>query len=148
MAKGITMSQDDLRALLASLMAEHQLSLGGFGKLLATTISPQHMAFTKQYVARLRDGQDRITDEIATALLVLGAMVDGQSEVQARARSFNVLATHDLPDNTVVLVPARQCALPGCRVAFCGYPAQRYCSGECRKEARRRAKQAHPIAIH
>jgi hypothetical protein len=147
MAKGITMSQDDLRALLATMLAEHGLSLGGFGKLLAQTISADHMPFTKQYVARLRDGKDRITEEIAGALLVLGAMADGQSELQARARTYTVLATHDLPPNTVVLIPARQCALPGCRMMFCGHPARRYCSDECKKEARKRRNQRSLSAV-
>jgi hypothetical protein len=145
--------QTALRELLKSVLAGrndggHHESLGQFGSVLAATIDPKHRPFSKQYVIRLREADDRITPEIARALNVLGAMLDGQSEVQARAREYTVLATHELPGNTVVLVPARQCALPGCRVAFVGYPAQRYCGPECRKEAQRRRREASHSAVH
>ena len=132
-------SQENLRAVLADLLLQRGESLGEFGAVLAKTIDEQRPPFSRQYVYRLKRGQDVITEEIATAILVLGAMADGVSELQARAHPVRVLAIHDLPDDVVVMGKHRGCRLPGCRIQFVpASPAQRYCSRDCRGEAARR----------
>lgn len=133
--------QARLRALLAEIMTARQESLTAFGATLAATIDASRQPYSRQYVHRLRSGADAITPEIAGALHVLAAMLDGASELQARAREYTVLATHDLPPGTVVLGHAQSCALAGCRVHYvAASPRQRYCSTECRKEAKRRKR--------
>lgn len=136
------MSQANLRAILIDLLLQRGESLGEFGAVLARTIDPDRAAFSRQYIYRLKNGQDVITDELANALLVLGAMADGIGELQARARSVQVLALHDLPPNVIIIGKARGCDLPGCRIRFVpASSAQRYCSRECRHEAARRRRQ-------
>lgn len=128
-------SQDHLRLLLAELIRERGESLAEFGAVLARTIDAGRPPFSRQYVYRLKAGQDMITDEIAGALQVLGAMLDGVNELQARAHYVRVLAVHVLPDDVIVLGRPRSCDLPGCRIQFVpASPAQRYCSAECRRE--------------
>lgn len=135
----VGMSQENLRAVLADLLRQRGESLSEFGAVLARTIDEHRPAFTRQYIHRLKAGQDVITEEIGTALLVLGAMADGVSELQARAHQVLVLAVHDLPNGVIVLGRHRACGLAGCRVRFVpASPAQRYCSPECRGEARHR----------
>lgn len=132
-------SQENLRAVLADLILQRGESLSEFGAVLARTIDEKRAPFSRQYVYRLKKGQDVITEEIATAILVLGAMIDGVSELQARAHPVRVLAVHDLPDDVVVMGKHRGCLLPGCRIQFVpASPAQRYCSRDCRTEAARR----------
>lgn len=133
------MSQENLRAVLADLLLQRGESLSEFGAVLARTIDDRRAPFSRQYVYRLKTGQDVVTEEIGKALLVLGAMIDGVSELQARAHPVRVLAVHDLPDDVVVMGKHRGCGLPGCRVRFVpASPAQRYCSAGCRTEAARR----------
>ena len=128
--------------LLAHILAERGESLAAFGKVLAATIALDRQPFTKQYIYRLKSGDDEFTPEIMRALDTLAAMMDGVSELQARARECVVLAVNELPPNTVVMGKAKNCALPGCRVVFVpASPAQRYCSPECRDEMRSRRRQ-------
>lgn len=137
-----SMSQGDLRAVLADLMTQRGESLTEFGAVLARVIDESRPAFSRQYVHRLRAGRDAITPEIAGALLVLAAMSDGVGDLQARARSVQVLAVHDLPAGVVVLGRARACGLAGCRAWFVpASPRQRYCSQECRAEAHKRRRE-------
>lgn len=135
------MNQEQLRQTLTMLQAERQESLAQFGATLARTISPDHPPFTKQYVDLLKKGRAPITEEIARALSTLSAMLDGQGELQARSRPVDVplLSVHPLPAYTVIIPPARRCALPGCRISYIpASPRQRYCSRECRAEMHRR----------
>lgn len=133
------MSQENLRAVLADLILQRGESLSEFGAILARTIDEKRAPFSRQYVYRLKKGQDVITEEIATAVLVLGAMIDGVSELQARAHPVRVLAVHDLPEDVVVMGKHRGCGLAGCRIQFVpASPNQRYCSRDCRAEAARR----------
>lgn len=135
----VGMSQENLRAVLADLLQQRGESLSEFGAVLARTIDERRAPFSRQYIYRLKTGQDVVTEEIGTALLVLGAMADGVSELQAKAHQVVVLAIHDLPDGVVVLGKHRGCGLAGCRVRFVpASPAQKYCSPECRGEAARR----------
>jgi hypothetical protein len=137
------MPQEALRALLIDLLQGRNESLAQFGKTLAATIHPDREPFTKQYIGRLKAGQDRITPEIGDAMLTLAAMLDGVSELQARARPYQVLATHELPPGVVILGQARGCELPGCRIRFVpASPRQRFCSPECRQEMASRRKAA------
>ena len=133
------MSQDHLRLLLADLMTQRGETLGEFGAVLARTIDESRPPFSRQYIYRLKKGQDMITEEIAAAIQVLGGMLDGVTELQARAHYVRVLAVHVLPDDVIVLGKPRGCQLAGCRIQFVpASPAQRYCSAECRREAIRR----------
>lgn len=135
-------SQNHLRSLLIEVMRERGESLAEFGATLARTIDAGRQPFSRQYVYRLKVGQDAITEEIAQALQVLGAMLDGVNELQARARYVRVLAIHPMPGDVIVLGAARGCALAGCRIQFVpASPAQRYCSAECRREADRRRRE-------
>jgi hypothetical protein len=135
------MSQGDLRALLHDLINQRGETLTVFGAVLARVIDESRPAFSRQYVHRLRAGRDAITPEIAGALLVLAAMSDGVSDLQARARTVQVLAVHDLQAGTVILGQARACGLAGCRVWFVpASPRQRYCSQQCRAEAHKRRR--------
>lgn len=135
-------SQMHLRGLLIEVMRERGESLAEFGATLARTIDVEKPAYSRQYVYRLKVGQDPITAEIAQALQVLGAMLDGVNELQARAQYVRVLAIHLLPGDVIVLGAARGCALAGCRIQFVpASPAQRYCSQECRREADRRRRE-------
>lgn len=135
------MSQDELRALLNDLITQRGETLDVFGTVLAGTIGADRPPFSRQYIHRLRAGRDAITEKIAAALMVLAAMSDGVSELQARAHTVQVLAVHDLPAGTVVLGQARACALAGCRVQFVpASPGQRYCSRQCRVEAHQRRR--------
>lgn len=135
-------SQASLRSLLIEVMRERGESLAEFGATLARTIDATKPAYSRQYVYRLKVGQDPITVEIAQALQVLAAMLDGVNEVQARAQYVRVLAVHPLPGDVIVLGRPRGCDLAGCRVQFVpASPAQRYCSAECRQEAERRRRE-------
>lgn len=135
-------SQASLRSLLIEVMRERGESLAEFGATLARTIDATKPAYSRQYVYRLKVGQDPITAEIAEALQVLGAMLDGVNELQARARYVRVLAIHPMPDDVIVMGKARGCDLAGCRIQFVpASPAQRYCSPECRREAVRRRRE-------
>ena len=135
-------SQAHLRNLLIELMRERGESLAEFGATLARTIDAEKPAYSRQYVYRLKVGQDPITAEIAQALQVLGAMLDGVNELQAKARYVRVLAVNPLPDDVIVMGKARGCELAGCRIQFVpASPAQRYCSPECRQEAERRRRE-------
>ena len=135
-------SQAHLRSLLIEVMRERGESLAEFGATLARTIDAGRAPFSRQYVHRLKVGQDPITAEIAQAIQVLGAMLDGVNELQARAQYVRVLAIHPLPGDVIVLGAARGCALAGCRIQFVpASPAQRYCSPECRREADRRRRE-------
>jgi hypothetical protein len=136
-----TSTSDHYRRILSELQAARGESNGAFGRVLAQTIAPERQAFSKQYVDMLKRGKSAITPEIARALDVLGAMLDGQSELQARARTYTVLAMHDLPAHTIVLGRPRPCELAGCRIVFVpASPRQRFCSPECGREARRRRR--------
>jgi hypothetical protein len=137
------MTQDQLRQALIELQAARAESNAAFGAVLAATIHPDRKPFTRQYVDLLKKGRAPITDEIARALETLGAMLDGQGELQARARPVTVplLAVHDLPAHTVIIPPARSCALAGCRIRYIpASPRQRFCSRECRVEDHRRRR--------
>lgn len=135
-------SQAHLRNLLIELMRERGESLAEFGATLAQTVDAGRQPFSRQYVYRLKVGQDPITAEIAQALQVLGAMLDGVNELQARAQYVRVLAIHPLPGDVIVLGRPRGCELAGCRIQFVpASPAQRYCSPECRREADRRRRE-------
>lgn len=135
------MSQENLRAILVDLLLQRGESLGEFGTVLARTIEENKAPYSRQYIYRLKAGQDIITDEIANALMVLGAMADGIGELQARARPTQVLAIHELPPHVIIMGKARGCSLPGCRIRYVpASPAQRYCSSECRAEAARRRR--------
>ena len=139
----VRVSQENLRAMLADLILQRGESLSEFGVVLAKTIDEKRAAFSRQYIYRLKKGQDAITEDIATALLILGAMIDGVSELQARVHEVRVLAVHDLPEDVVVMGKHRGCALTGCRLQFVpASPAQRFCSRECRVEAARRRQVA------
>jgi hypothetical protein len=116
-------------------------SLSEFGIVLAGVIGRDH-PYDRSSISKLESGQDVITPKVAEALQVLGAMLDGQSELQAKARQVTVLSIHDLPPNTIIVSPAKACALPGCQVSFVGPPQRRYCSKECRNEAARRRRVA------
>jgi transcriptional regulator with XRE-family HTH domain len=143
MAINTSLPQGLLQALLADLRAERGESLSEFGRLLARVINPDARPFSRSYISKLEHGAAPITPEIAAAIGILGAMMDGQSEVQARARRVSVLAVHDLSENVIVMGRERGCALPGCRVRFVrASPAQRYCSQECRSEMRIRRRMA------
>lgn len=135
------MSQDHFRALLSDLRQARGESLAEFGRTLARVVDPPRaFPYSRSYVSKLESGAAPITAEIARALEVLAAMLDGVGEVQATARPVTVqlLALHDLPDGTVIKARPVQCALPGCRVIFIPAGRERYCSAECRREARRR----------
>lgn len=135
-------AQKRLCGLLAELMQARGETLAEFGVALANTIEAGRPAYSKQYIYRLKIGQDPITEEIARALQVLGAMLDGVNELQARARYVRVLAIYPLPEDVIVLGKPRGCELPGCRIQFVpASPAQRYCSAECRREAIRRRRE-------
>lgn len=136
-------SPDYYPNLLAQLKSELGQSWSQLAAILAQVVDPGRPPYSKAYLIRLSQGKDRVTPEIARGLDTLAAMADGQSELQARARPAQVLATHDLLPTDVVLEPARPCALPGCQIRFVsGHPRRRYCSAQCRKEAARR-KQRH-----
>jgi hypothetical protein len=117
-------------------------SLSEFGVVLAKVMGRDH-PYDRSSISKLESGRDAITPKIAEALQVLGAMLDGQGELQARAKPVTVLSIHDLPANTIIVSPAKPCALPGCQVSFVGAPQRRYCSKECRDEAARRRKEAN-----
>lgn len=128
-------------ALLAQLKSELGQSWSQLADTLTQVVDPSRPPYSRTYLIRLAQGKDRITPEIARALDTLAAMTDGQSELQARSRPAQVLATYDLLPTDVVLEPPRACALPGCQVRFVsGHPRRRYCSRECRAEAARRRR--------
>jgi hypothetical protein len=139
-----TPEQSATRELLLSIMAERkranpQESLADFGAVLARTIQPDRKPYSRQYIHMLRSGELPITPEIEQALYVLAAVLDGQSEIQARAHPVTVLAVHDLPPNTLVLATAHLCAWPGCQVNFVPmWPMQRYCPLHREAAAKRR----------
>lgn len=133
------------RDLLAGLLAEPGESMGKLGATLAAIISPTRAAFSRQYVFRLKTGQDVITEEIGRSIEALAAMHDNVGELQARAREYRVMATHPLSSGCIVLGVERACALPGCRIRFVpASPRQRYCSKQCRKDDARRRRDSRP----
>lgn len=129
---------NDLSTQMRQIRSERRESLSEFGAVLAAVIHPDKLPFSRQYVNGMESGRMAITPEVQRALNVLAAMLDGVSELQARAVTVAMLAVHPEDAGAVVLPKARQCKLPGCQVRFVGYPAQRFCSPECRKEYRRR----------
>ncbi len=136
-----SISQDRLRGLLSEIRQARSESLAEFGRTLARVVDPPRpFSYSRSYVSKLESGAAPITPEIARALEVLGAMLDGVGELQARARPVGVrlLTLHDLPDGTVIKARPIRCALPGCQVVFIPAGRERYCSAECRREARRR----------
>lgn len=114
-----------------------------FGRALAATIHPRRRPFTRGYISLLESGARLPTAEITAALHILAAMLDGQTELQARAHEATLLSTHPLPPHTLSTIAPRPCALPGCRLFYLrASPNQRYCSPDCRREAARR-RAAH-----
>ena len=120
---------------------EYGKSQAEFGVLLADTVQPGKEPYTYQYISGMESGRMAITPEIQRALGVLASMLDGVSELQARSVEVRAYAVHPETDGAIIIPPPRQCKLPGCRVRFVGYPAQRFCSPECRKEYRRRVSR-------
>jgi hypothetical protein len=124
---------------LRELRSARGESLAAFGRVLARTIDPAGRPYSKTYIHLLENARKPITPEIAQAVAILGAMLDGAPETQARARSVTILSTHDLPPGTINTRPARPCRLAGCRAHFLpASPRQLYCSPECRAAAYRR----------
>src|SRR3972149_4420824 len=129
---------------LSAIRRELGESKARFGFTLKRIISPRALrGFSRQYIHRLEAGDPKtpITPAIARAALVLAAMLDGQDEVQARARKVEVLAVNDI-EGAVVRGEKKSCALAGCRVWFVGHPQQRYHALTCKREAARRRRVA------
>ncbi len=79
--------------------------------------APEEAAFSRAYISYLEHGQREITEEIARAILTIGAVLDGADPVKAAARRVTVLATHDI-EGAIVLGEKKKCAYPPCQVWF------------------------------
>lgn len=137
-----TTTQAHYRALLVQLVELH----GGYGALgqVLAQIARRELPYSRQHMESLAKGRKgfTVTLPIARALDTLAAMADNVSSVQAAAHEVGpLLSIHELPPYTVILAPARQCELPGCRIWFVAAGRQRFCSAECRAEHRRRVRE-------
>ncbi len=119
---------------VAEIRTQLGQSLAQFGWTLRHTVDPKlpdDEAFSKAYISALEDGSRAITEEIARAILVIGAVLDGADPVKAAARRVTVLATHDI-EGAVVLGDKKKCAYPPCQVWFVPtVPWQKYHSLAC-----------------
>ena len=80
--------------------------------------------------------------QLAEALNVLSARLNGHDEVRAQVKEMTVSAVNNLPAGTIILGQARRCAAPGCQVSFVPtHPRQKYHSKECAKAAQRLRRQ-------
>lgn len=135
--------QAELRQLLQAIVADAATrgdSLAAVGQTLAEIIGPTRKPLTRQYVQMLAAGKARMTEEIAGAVLTMGALLDGASSLQAHARRVDVQlwTLNPLPANAIITDPAHPCRLPGCARMIIGRRA--YCDDECKREARRRRR--------
>lgn len=81
-----------------------------------------------------------VTKELERAIHILSARLDGQPEVQARAREITVLTTNGIDPGSIVFGHTTRCycQLP---VVF-NHPGRKYCFEECRLRARQERKAA------
>lgn len=107
-------------------------------------IAGRSQPWTGKYLHSLLKGYDgfKPNERLIEAVYVLTARLDGQDEIEVRAREVKVSALNDLPDGTVVLGEARRCAAPGCSIRFVPtHPCQKYHSKACAKIARRQRRR-------
>ena len=81
-----------------------------------------------------------INPEMERAIHIMGARLDGQSEVQARGHEIMVLTTNGIEPGSIVFGHTTRCycQLP---VVF-NHPNRKYCFEECRQRARQERKKA------
>jgi len=130
------MDQDQLRHMLAALVAEHKAldpaySYSRFGADLARMIGRKE-PYKKQYIANVLKGVKGypVSGELADGLQRLGAVQDGMDEFQAGLRQLpaGVQSMTPLHPNSVIMGASRLCAKPGCGLWFVpNSPSRRYC---------------------
>ena len=115
-------------------------SLEKFGARLAKAISPNHKPYTRQYVHRLENGQDRITPKIEAAYWNIATAIDDVPAGIGGAVSVGLLAQpNQIVEGAFIPRTARtmKCANPRCKVIFVRtHPRQRYHDPNCRRNAR------------
>ncbi len=122
--------------MLKSLRLELRKSLSVFGVLLAKAAGRDN-PYTKQYIARLENGQDAITPKIADAFWRMAAATDDTDPETATAQPCTVYASHNL-EGVFIAGQAVECARPGCKVRFVKLnPFQKYHSPYCREQAKK-----------
>lgn len=107
---------------------------------LAATLSKiaqREKPWTARYLNALLLGHKgfSITEELEQALFVLAGRLDDQPPLQARAKPVQVLTINGVLPGSIVLGHTKRCE--GCQVPMVPkVPWQKFCSPECRKEAR------------
>jgi hypothetical protein len=91
--------------------------------------------WTWKYLYNLLKGYQgfRVTDKLARALQILANQLDGQSEIQARARPVIMLAINGAKPNSVILGHTIRCQY--CQLKFVPVvPWQKYCCVKHKKK--------------
>lgn len=124
-------------AFLRQVREELGESLSEFGMTLKRAAYPDsYVAWSKQYIYRLENDQDRITDQIAYGAMSLAAELDGQCRLKAAIPTTVYAAPGQIPEHTHILPNAKviKCYRPACPIRFIQtHPRQKYHTGECRK---------------
>lgn len=113
------------------------MSQGEFARALSHGSRGNH--YSQAYISQVESGHYPITDELLQSLQRLAADTS-----HLRILPRGVYATVDLPPGTVIL--GRPVVCPSCGGVFImPWASQRYCSRECRNEARRQRRAAKRV---
>ena len=87
----------------------------------------------------LRGRQTTGSATIIRAVFTLGAMLDGQSDMQAKARPVTMYTVNGINGNSFIIgLHERDC--PECGLTFVGHPSRKYCCDEHGRAYRRKQK--------
>ena len=135
---------DPIRQGLQMIVEQFESQRAGLGtvrfyELLARKLSAvvrREKAWSWRYVQGVHTGSLDPSKVFGEAVQALGAALDGAPVGAAWTESVRIFAPPGMVrEGAVVLMPAKPCKGPGCRLWIVGRVD--YCSDECRKQARR-----------
>lgn len=99
-----------------------------------SAVAGKEPGWSWRYLRNVLNNNMLASRKLISAILALGATVDGVPDMVARARSVQVLAAGHVVPGAVILADSKPCSRPGCPVHFVPrVPSQRYCSPDCKK---------------
>lgn len=134
---------DSIRQGLQMIVEQFESQRAGLGtvrffELLAQKLSAvvrREKAWSWRYVQGVHAGSLGPSKVFGEAVQALGAALDGAPIGAAWTEAVRVFAPPGMVrEGAVVLMPARPCRGPGCKLWIVGRAA--YCSNECRRKAR------------
>lgn len=84
-------------------------------------------AWSYNYIRNVYHGNQPASKQLIKAINIYGAMIDGQSELQAKARAVTMYTVNGINGNSFIIgLHERDC--PHCGLTFIGPPQQIYCT--------------------